>query len=83
MPPSQAVCCQRCSELRCDGLTEEKLLIEIGIDKKSMSIFFAIGGALRMRDNGSIITKKMIRIHFFATDRVAIDIDFAFICKTY
>lgn len=36
-----------------------------------------------MRDNGSIVTKKLIRIHFFATDRAAIDIDFAFICKTY
>ena len=36
-----------------------------------------------MRDNGSIVTKKLIRIHFFAPDRVAIDIDFAFICKTY
>lgn len=36
-----------------------------------------------MLGNESIVTKKMIRIHFFATDRVAIDIDFAFICKTY
>lgn len=53
------------------------------INMKKAVLFFAIGGALPMLDNGSIVTKKMICIHFFATDRVAIDIDFAFICKTY
>lgn len=58
-------------------------MIEIGIDKESVSIFFCNLSCFADTLQRVVVGKKAIRIHFFATDRVAIDIDFAFICKTY